>query len=79
MKAGAEDFIIEHVAQEDQIKAIDLRTDHIFRHTNRWVQAVQLRVHVCDNGRNCNTEQQTGNILPCKQPNNIRDSDVSAL
>lgn len=66
VKAFGESFVIEHVAQEDQVEALDLGSDHVFRHTNRWFQAVQLRVHLCGNGCNCNTKHQIGNILPCK-------------
>lgn len=57
VKAGGEDFIVEHVAQEDQVESFDVRTNHVLGHTNGRVQAVQLRVHVCGNDCNCNTKQ----------------------
>ncbi len=57
VKAGGEGLIIEHVPQEDQVKARGLWTNHAVSEANRRLQAVQLIVHAGCNGCNCNTNR----------------------
>lgn len=57
VKAGGEDLVVEHITQEDQVKALRLWTNHVVSYTNEWLQAVQLAVHASRNSSNCNTNR----------------------
>lgn len=58
VKAGGEGLVIEHVAQQDQVKALWIRTNHVVGQANRRVHTVQLTVHPGCSGCNCDTNRR---------------------
>lgn len=57
VKAGGKGLVVEHVAQQDQVKGFSLTADHVFREAHRRLNTVQFTVHLCGDSRDCNTKK----------------------
>lgn len=62
MKAGGKGLVIEHVAQQDQVKGFSPAADDVFRETHRRLHTVQFTVHLCGNSSDCNTKRAYSEI-----------------